>query len=249
MPVTSNDQFQVALERELQDVVAREDLAACVIARYRRSRRRRVAGGVCFLLAIAGLALGLATTTPGPVELRLTGYTLTLPAGYHLARDARSPCQVVAVLPGGLLQGQPQPAPAPVLAWPATLPGIMAAARSSGGCISVLVTTPAPAIPPGAREVAVRGYRAWFLPAGAWLPALLPPPQRASPHPGPSPHPVPVTFVPASPLTVKATNPTTVLVVDIPEPKGESQGLVISSRGLSEAALLSLVAKNLSFDS
>lgn len=102
MPVTGDDQFQMALERELADVVASEDLAGRIIGRHRRGRRRRFAAGVCSLLAVAAVALGLTTTTQGPVELRLTGYTLKLPAGYHPARDARSPCQVVAVLPGRL---------------------------------------------------------------------------------------------------------------------------------------------------
>lgn len=92
----------MALERELADVVASEDLAGRIIGRHRRGRRRRFAAGVCSLLAVAAVALGLTTTTQGPVELRLTGYTLKLPAGYHPARDARSPCQVVAVLPGRL---------------------------------------------------------------------------------------------------------------------------------------------------
>ena len=77
MSIHADDEFnlRIALEGELDDVVPRDGLADVVITRYRRTRRRRVAGAVGLVVVAAGIgvALGLAgpsgkppSHTPGP---------------------------------------------------------------------------------------------------------------------------------------------------------------------------------------
>ena len=89
------------LERELADVIPRPDVAAAVIGRYRRERRRKRAS---LAVALAGIGVPLtvvpltmagsgasagpagpggAAAQPGAV-LRLSAYTLHLPAAYRL---------------------------------------------------------------------------------------------------------------------------------------------------------------------
>jgi len=89
--VSVHDELSVliSLERELGDIVPRQDVAATVIRRFRRERRRKRVG-----LAVAAAGLGVPLTIipltagapAGPV-LHLAAYTLRLPPTYH------QPCQ------------------------------------------------------------------------------------------------------------------------------------------------------------
>jgi hypothetical protein len=67
--IHADDEFslRIALEGELDDVVPADDLAGLVIARYRRTCRRRVAGAVGLVVVAAGIGvpLGLASTSGG----------------------------------------------------------------------------------------------------------------------------------------------------------------------------------------
>jgi hypothetical protein len=62
--IHADDEFslRIALEGELDDVVPADGLAGVVITRYRRTRRRRVAGAVGLVVVAAGIGvpLGLA---------------------------------------------------------------------------------------------------------------------------------------------------------------------------------------------
>lgn len=69
MSIHADDEFnlRIALEGELDDVVPSDGLAGLVIARYRRTRRRRVAGAVGLVVVAAGIGvpLGLSGTGTG----------------------------------------------------------------------------------------------------------------------------------------------------------------------------------------
>lgn len=69
MSIHADDEFnlRIALEGELDDVVPSDGLAGVVIARYRRTRRRRVAGAVGLVVVAAGIGvpLGLSSTGGG----------------------------------------------------------------------------------------------------------------------------------------------------------------------------------------
>jgi hypothetical protein len=57
--------LKVALEIELDGVLPREGLADLVIARHRKTRRRRVAGAVSLVLVCAGIGVPLGLSGPG----------------------------------------------------------------------------------------------------------------------------------------------------------------------------------------
>jgi hypothetical protein len=61
-----DDEFSLrfALESELDDVRPGEGLAGVVIARHRRSRRRRVAGAVSLVVLCAGIGVPLGLSGP-----------------------------------------------------------------------------------------------------------------------------------------------------------------------------------------
>ena len=67
MSVHADDEFglRIALEGELDDVVPADGLADVVIARYRRTRRRRVAGAVGLVVVAAGIGVPLGMSGPG----------------------------------------------------------------------------------------------------------------------------------------------------------------------------------------
>jgi hypothetical protein len=56
--------LKVALEIELDGVLPREGLADLVIARHRKTRRRRVAGAVSLVLVCAGIGVPLGLSGP-----------------------------------------------------------------------------------------------------------------------------------------------------------------------------------------
>jgi hypothetical protein len=218
--IHADDEFslRIALESELDDVMPRDGLAAVVIARHRRGRRRRVAGAVGLVVAFAGIGvpLGLACAPggaparSGPVVLHLDSYTLRLPGGWH-ASDARTgPCATAIGDAGPGPAAQPRSSEAGA--------DTAVAAASSGGCVLMLLTAPFgtrttgdPHIPRGAREVPLGRYHAWPVPQG-----------HSRPGDGAG------------------------LVIEGSAPDGQVQDLVIGSSGLSQAALESLVSANLS---
>ena len=67
MSIHADDEFslRIALESELDDVLPGEGLAGLVIARHRRTRRRRVAGAVSLVVVCAGIGVPLGLSGPG----------------------------------------------------------------------------------------------------------------------------------------------------------------------------------------
>ena len=154
MSIHADDEFnlRLAIDSELDDVTPRDGLADLVIARYRKSRRRRFAGvfGLFVVVAGIGVPIGFAGTAggtaarSGPVALRLGSYTLTLPDRYHLSDARTAPCATGA----GAGQG--------------------AAAVASGVCV-LMILGPGRAdqgVPRDAKRVTVGHYRAWLAPPG-----------------------------------------------------------------------------------
>jgi len=156
--IHADDEFnlRLAMMSELDDVTPRDGLADLVIARYRKSRRRRFASvfGLFVVFAGIGVPIGLAATSggsaarPGPVALRLGSYTLTLPDRYHLSDARTAPCAT------GAGAGQET------------------AAVASGVCVLMFFLPPAspgragPGLPRDAEQVTVGRYRAWVAPPG-----------------------------------------------------------------------------------
>ena len=165
MSIHADDEFnlRLALDSELDDVTPHAGLADLVITRYRKGRRRRFAGVVGLFVVFVGIGVpaGIASTSggapdgaaarPGPVELRLGSYTLTLPGRYHLSDARTAPCATGA----GAARGT--------------------AAVASGVCVLMFFMPPASPrqagqdVPRGAREVTVGHYRAWLAPPGYTL--------------------------------------------------------------------------------
>jgi len=180
--IHADDEFslRLAFESELDDVMPREGLATVVIERYRKGRRRRIAGAVGLVVAFAGIGVPLGLTSSGggssaarssPVVLRLASYALKLPAMYHLT-GARTPAcaaatdAALATVPAPRAAPDPRAAPAPRAAPPA--------AASGSGCVVMLLMPPVaaadpgggdPEVPRGASEVTVGRYHAWLVPA------------------------------------------------------------------------------------
>ena len=161
MSIHADDEFslRLAIDTELDDVTPRDGLADLVIARYRKSRRRRFAGvfGLFVVFAGIGVPIGIASTSggtaarSGPVALRLGSYTLTLPDRYHLSDARTAPCAA------GAGAGQET------------------AAVASGVCVLMFFMPPArpgqagPDVPRDAKQVTVGRYRAWLAPPGYTL--------------------------------------------------------------------------------
>lgn len=177
MSIHADDEFSLkfAVECELDDVVPRDGLAGVVIARYRRGRRRRLAGAFGLLVACAGIGVpvGLLTSGSGspspvygeppdhggPVVLRLASYALKLPGRYRTASVKSASC--AAAVPAQRASSSSE--------------ATEVAAVASGACV-VMVLTPAASelpLPRGARQVAAGHYRAWLLPASSSVVAGL----------------------------------------------------------------------------
>jgi len=168
--IHADDEFslKIAVESELDDVVPRDGLAAVVIARYRKGRRRRLAGAVGLVVACAGIGVPLGLTSSSgstsarssSTVLRLASYALKLPGLYRLSSTKAAPC--AAAIPARA-------------AGPAGPAGVVAAASPSG-CVVMVLTPPVspavpgpagdPEIPRGARQVSAGRYRAWLIPPG-----------------------------------------------------------------------------------
>ena len=67
MSIHADDEFnlKIALESELDDVRPDAGLAGLVIARHRKTRRRRVAGAVSLVVVCAGIGVPLGLSGPG----------------------------------------------------------------------------------------------------------------------------------------------------------------------------------------
>jgi hypothetical protein len=158
MSTVGGDEFGAALRDELLFLVASDDLAVSVIARYHKRRRVGVscAAALGTVLAGAGVLLGLVSSTPTPAELRLSSYQLRLPDRYHVTNTS----------PAISADSQQK---------------MMAAVGSDGRCVSMQLTSafrlepsgPGPSgdpnVPPGAPEVAVGRYHAWLTQDGCGL--------------------------------------------------------------------------------
>lgn len=64
MPVDDEFSLMLALESELDDVLPNADLAALVIERHRKVRRRRVAGALSLVVVCAGIGVPLGLSGP-----------------------------------------------------------------------------------------------------------------------------------------------------------------------------------------
>jgi len=225
--ILPDDDFSLraALERELSDVRPDDQLAGAIIARHRTVRRRRVAGAVGLAIVIAGLGAPLGLTRaaggpsrPGHVLFHLDPFTLRLPGQYHPAGASSASCG-----PGND-SGYPAPAGSPALTGSAALTGspvaeprAVAAAVASGACLVMLLTAPFGDGSQGSPNLP-RGARPAALgPDRAWL--------------------IPHGYWRPGGATV---------VIERAEPGGRRQDLVITSAGLPEPALISLVRAGLS---
>jgi hypothetical protein len=218
--IHADDEFSLrtGLEIELDGVMPADGLADVVITRYRRIRRRRVAGAIGLVVVFAGIGvpLGLgasASPSRGHTVLGLAAYTLTLPGQYQLVAARSAPCRPhggSASPHGGTasLQGQPSG------------PDAAAAVDSSGHCILLMLTTPFrptapgsggdPNIPRSAQSMTVGRYHAWLIPDRPGRPGSI------------------------------------TLVIEGAARDGQIQDLVINSTGLSRPALVSAVSAGLS---
>ena len=218
MSIHPDDEFSLrtGLEFELDDVVPGDGLADVIITRYRKGRRRRVAGAIGLVIVFAGIGapLGLGASTsadPGHTILRLAAYTLTLPGQYQLVGARSASCRPRY---GGTVPGAAAPE------YQQAESAVAAAADPSGRCIVLLLTPPFtpkapgiggdPNIPPGARGVTVGRYHAWLIPDGYGRPGGV------------------------------------TLVIEGAAGPGQIQDLVIGSTGMSRAALVSAVSAGLS---
>jgi len=175
--IHADDEFSLrtGLEIELDDVVPVDGLADVVITRYRRGRRRRVAGAIGLVVVFAGIGvpLGLgASASPGRghTVLGLAAYTLTLPGQYQLVAARSAPCRPHGgdtTSPGGQPSG----------------PDAAAAVDPSGHCILLMLTAPFrpavpgsggdPNVPRSAQGVTVGRYHAWLIPDGPRQPGSI----------------------------------------------------------------------------
>jgi hypothetical protein len=175
--IHADDEFSLraGLEIELGDVGPGDGLADVIITRYRRGRRRRVAGAIGLVMVFAGIGvpLGLGASAPrdpGPTVLRLTTYTLTLPGQYQLVAARSAACR-----PRGsstVARGYQQPGL-----------DMAAAADPSGPCVLLMLTPPFrpaapgsrgdPNIPRDAQGITVGRYRAWLVPGGYGQPGRI----------------------------------------------------------------------------
>jgi hypothetical protein len=211
-----DDEFSLrtGLEFELDDVVPGDGLADVIITRYRRGRRRRMAGAIGLVMVFAGIGvpLGLsasASPDPGHTVLRLAAYTLTLPGQYQLVAARSAPCRPRGAATASAVPGLQQPAL-----------DMAAATDRSGHCIVLMLTPPFrptapgsggdPNIPHGTRSIGVGRYQAWLIADGSGRPSGI------------------------------------TLLIEGPARTGQVQDLVISSTGLSRAALVSAVSAGLS---
>jgi hypothetical protein len=153
--IHADDEYSLkfAVESELDDVMPSDGLAGLVIARYHKTRRRRIAGAVGLFVIFAGLGVPIGLTasggSSGSAVLRIATFTLKLPQQYHAA--PATACTAATAVPRPRV-----PADDPV------------AATAPAGCVLMLLA-PAGTEPPSARPVAVGSYHGWLVPAGTLI--------------------------------------------------------------------------------
>jgi hypothetical protein len=224
------------LENELRDMFARSaaDIVISEQTRVRllrhRPRRvnRRLAAGLAAAAAAAGIAVPLAAGAPGGAAgpaIRLASYTFRMPAGYHLTAARSAPCQAFGIyFPPRGAKAQAQD--------PANSQAMRAAASSAGGCIVLALappytptaSVPDPEAPYAVHPVQVGRYRGLISHVSA---EVFPEPGKPS-RLGPGWH--------------RATN----LYVPLPAGGGQMRDLVVGAQGLSDSALIKIVASGLS---
>lgn len=201
MSIHADDEFSLkfAVECELDDVVPRDGLAGVVITRYRRGRRRRLAGAFGLLLACAGIGVPVGILSSGSgaashdaaspayggspddgeaVVLRLGSFALKLPGRYRAGSVKSASCS--SVVPAQRSAAVGEVATGEVATGEAALgeaalgEAAPVAAISSGACV-VMMLAPASVsgeLPRGARQVIAGHYRAWQLPVSLSSPAV-----------------------------------------------------------------------------
>jgi hypothetical protein len=208
--------LRAALERELRDVVPDDQLAATIIARHRTVRRRRLAGALGLVIVFAGIGVPLGLVRAAGGASRPGDVVLRLDP-YTLRLPGQYHPAAVSSAPCGPQQGGSHPGPAAPAGSPAADPMATAAAVASGACLVMLLTSPFIPGTHGDPNVS-RGARPVTLGQyDAWL----------------------------IPRGYWRSGGTT-LVIEKAEPGGRLQDLVITSAGLSQSAMLSLVSAGLS---
>lgn len=211
--------------------------------RYGHPNRRREIATVGAVVAIAaGTGVPLAFSAAGhatSTEVHLASYSFKLPGRYHQAQSAVGACQpgFLVTWPAGtfdspkqmlgLVNGHPDE------------PGIVSAASTAGGCISMALVGP---YAPGGPEVPTvegiggplwHGTAPQQVQVGQYQ-ALLGSFTMPDLKPG------------GAPMPPSAGQTLTVLEVTVPAAGGQVQDLVATSTQLSEQALVSMVAQGLS---
>ena len=231
MSIHPDDDFNLraALASELSDVLPDDQLAGAIIARYRAGRRRFVASAIGLVVVVfvgVGVSLGLTrgpgswvpgnTVRPGHLSLRLAPYTLELPGRYHPVAVSSAPCGPGNGSGNGAGNAGIRPGAAST-GNRAAEPGAMAAAVGSGACLVMLLTSPFNSSTRGDPNLP-RDARPLALGHDrAWL--------------------IPHGYWRPDGATV---------VIERAEPGGRLQDLVITSAGLTQPAMVSLVSAGLS---
>jgi hypothetical protein len=210
--------LRAALASELSDVLPDDQLAGAIIARHRAGRRRRVAGAVGLVTVFAGVGVSLGLTSV-PGTSRPDHVPLRL-ASYTVSYTLELPGQyrrlAVSSAPCGPGNGGIHPRPAPTGNLAAE-PGAMAAAVGSGACLVMLLTSPFVSSARGDPNLPRDARPVALGQYRAWL--------------------IPHGYWQPGGATV---------VVERAEPGGRFQDLVITSAGLSQPAMVSLVSAGLS---
>jgi hypothetical protein len=139
----SDEEVGSELRAQLHDLVGDMspgcDLYATVVrAHATRRRRSRVLGGLAALAVGTAVAVPVAietSNTAGQTSLRLSSYSLKLPARYKLAAFVSTPCQPLLVVE--YLPGEPEASVSQ-----ADEPAVASAVNSAGGCVAMALVGP-----------------------------------------------------------------------------------------------------------
>lgn len=245
----TDDVIEDRLRRHLNESLRPSgDLVTRVVHRHRRRRTAIRALPAAFAAVVVVVVVVAMSATPGapstrarvpgssspPGILDLASYAFHLPSGYRLRSASRTSCRAIVTIgiPRATRAGAPNRTALP----PYGTGAIAAAAASSGGCVSMLLTppfTPTGATPlpylhhdraSTSSPVDVGPYPAWLSTQGALRKGLEPP--HVATASGPLPY--------------------LQLSVEIPLGTGAYRLLDVGSQGISEAALVRMVGEGLS---